>query len=114
MYSRVTHEKIICRPATFHNRKLTNRKVLDKKSFPCHDALLYIFIVDTTDIDNKNDDGDDDWNRRGSLSNDFGMSTLLPLDETYICKLQNMITTTNWEIKSNQSMSNRKKKRLRK
>lgn len=40
----------------------TPRKALDRKSFPCHDACVYVFGWKEKDDDNEDDDnGDDSW-----------------------------------------------------
>ena len=37
----------------------TPRKALDRKSFPCHDACVYIFGWNEKDINNEDDDNED-------------------------------------------------------
>ncbi len=110
----------------------TNRKVLDKRSFPCHDAETFIFVIDNHDnIININNNGSSNgkeetpgsiiMNQNKSFTSIYGLAKLRPLSQYLLHELKTVISNSNFHAIS-QSLSsknvsnnknNKKKKKKR-
>ena len=100
----------------------TNRKVLDKRSFPCHDAETFIFVIDNdsnsrSNSNNNNSNSSNSSNKEEtsgsvimkqnkSFTSIYGIAKLRPLSQQLLHELKAVISNSDFHAIS-QSLSSK-------